>query len=271
MAQNALAVVPQQDIQVTSMAELRELAEDAASSRFFGATTPEQALVIMMAGRDLGLSYMQSLRMFHVINGKPTMSADGMVGVCKASPLCEKFERVSESATSVTWATKRQGEPEQQSTFTLEDAERAGLLGKKDSNWAKYPIRMLNARAKAFLARDVFPDILAGLLTAEEATDMIQPRHVETVVRHVPEPRPTPVPPSGPRDVVDPVLADAKVLVDEMRAAMSLAELSAVVAKVQGFGFPAEVRTILVAEHRTQKARVTPPEDAGDSWEPARG
>ena len=271
MGNAALAVRQEADIQVGSLGELRQLAEDAAASRFFGATTPEQALVIMMAGRDLGLSYMQSLRMFHVINGKPTMSADGMVGVCKASPLCEKFERVSESASSVTWATKRQGEPEQRSTFTLEDAERAGLLGKKDSNWAKYPIRMLNARAKAFLARDVFPDILAGLLTTEEAADMVQPRHVETVVRHVPESRPTPAPASGPRDVVDSMLTDAKALAEEMRAAMSLAALSTVVAKVQGFGFPEEIKAGLVAEYKTAKARVTPPEDAGDSWEPARG
>jgi len=151
----------------------------------------------------------------------------------------------------------------------MEDARAAGLLEKKaGNNWQTYPKRMLNARAKAFLARDVWPDLVAGLYSSEE---MERPTQVETDVRHVPEPRPTPVPPSGPRDVVDPVLADAKVLVDEMRAAMSLAELSAVVAKVQGFGFPAEVRTILVAEHRTQKARVTPPEDAGDSWEPARG
>ncbi len=269
MAQNALAVVPQQDIQVTSMAELRELAEDAASSRFFGAATPEQAICLMLAGKDLGFSYMQSLRLFHVINSKPTLSADALVAIVKAHPSCEKFHRVSESNAEATWVAKRRGEPEQMSTFTMEDARAAGLLEKKaGNNWQTYPKRMLNARAKAFLARDVWPDLVAGLYSSEE---MERPTQVETDVRHVPEPRPTPVPPSGPRDVVDPVLADAKVLVDEMRAAMSLAELSAVVAKVQGFGFPAEVRTILVAEHRTQKARVTPPEDAGDSWEPARG
>ena len=229
MAQNALAVRQSEEVQVNSMGELRQLAESAAGSRFFGAATPDQALMIMLAGKDLGFSYTQALRSFHVINGRPTLSADAMVAICKASPDCEKFERVEETATSVTWAAKRRGEREQSCTFTLEDAKRAGLLEKRDSNWSKYPTRMLNARAKAFLARDLFPDLLAGLLEDSEAAD-IAPRRVESDVRHVPEARPTPAPESGPREAV---VSDFDRLATRVYDAMELADLDAVAVAIK--------------------------------------
>lgn len=269
MAQNALAVRQDDSIQVTSLGELRALAADAAASRLFGAASPEQALMIMMAGKDLGLSYAQSLRSFHVIEGRPSLTADAMVAVCKSSPDCERFERVSESPEHATWAAKRRGESEQTSTFTLADAHRAGLI-RKGGNWEKYPQRMLSARAKAFLARDVFPDLLAGLYDPDEIPVRAEtaPRRVESDVRHVPESRPTPAPESGERTTHD---ADAAGLAEEMRAAMSVSELSQIGSRVGGFGFPADVRAALLATYQTHKARCTPPSDAGDSWEPARG
>ena len=270
MPQKALAVRNDVDIQVTSLGELRELAQDAAESRFFGAATPEQAICLMLAGKDLGFSYMQSLRLFHVVSGKPTLSADALVAIVKAHESCEKFHRVSESNTEATWIAKRRGEPEQTSTFTIEDARVAGLLVKKGGNWEMYPKRMLNARAKAFLARDVWPDLVAGLYSPEEMGDSA-PRQVETVVRQVPEPRPTPAPESGPRQTVEPLLEEALALAVEMRAAMSLDELAPIAAKANAFICPKEVRDQLLGVYRTAKARVTPPPDAGDSWEPARG
>ena len=275
MGQAALVVRQDQD-EERFLSYLRDLSEDAANSRLFNGITREQATCLMLAGRDFGLSAMQSLRMFDLIQGRPVLKSDALVGICKSHPSCEHFYRVSDSPTEATWTTKRKGEPEQTSTFTIEDAKAAQLLGKKDSNWEKYPKRMLNARAKAFLARDVYPDLVAGLLSSEEMADIkgvdLDVRDLrEPYVREVPQPRPSPTPDSGTRAVVDTILADAQGLLDEMRAAMSLADLAAAAAKVKGFGFPDEVRAGLAAEHKIQKARVTPPPDAGDSWEPARG
>ena len=67
-----MVLASQDAIQPASMSELKELAQWANKSGFLGTQSPEQALLVMMAGRDLGFSYTQSLRAFHVIKGKPS-------------------------------------------------------------------------------------------------------------------------------------------------------------------------------------------------------
>lgn len=157
-----------QAIEPQNFGELKALAQHAARSRFFGGAGDEsQALVLMMRGRDLGLSYAQALAAFHVISGKPTLSADAMVAVCLARPdLCEYFRHVSSDDTQATFATKRVGEPEQRETYTMADAIREELASK--AMWKKFPKRMLKARAKANLARDTFPELLLGIYSPEE-------------------------------------------------------------------------------------------------------
>lgn len=51
--------------------------------------------------------------------------------------------------------------------FDTEDARRAGLLG-KSGPWKQYPQRMLKFRAETYLVRNVFPDAVCGLSTADE-------------------------------------------------------------------------------------------------------
>lgn len=166
----ALAVVrpaTTQTIEPRDMAELERLAKHAASTGFFGAKSPEQALIVMMAGRDLGLSYSQALRAFHVIEGKPTLSADGMVATCLVRrDVCEWFRTIAVDDKAATVETKRVGQEAQRYTFTMQDAQRAGVTNKP--TWGRYPSRMLLARARAALARDVYPDLLLGLYDPDE-------------------------------------------------------------------------------------------------------
>jgi hypothetical protein len=92
----------------------------------------------------------------------------------------------------VTYETKRRGAPKpQQLTWTLADAQRAGLGG--GDNWKKYPRAMLSARCKAELARDVYPDVLAGVYETSEADEIAG---TAQVLRAVP-------PQTPPGDVVD--------------------------------------------------------------------
>lgn len=179
-------------IEPRNMAELEVFAEAAAKSGFFGAKNKEQALMIAMAGRDLGLSYTQALRMFHVIDPGPdkktgelrpaklVISADGMVAVCLSKPhVCEYFRIIESTSTFAVVEAKRVGDPARQARFSIEDARAAGLV-KDWGNWKSYPARMCLARAKAFLARDLFPDLLAGLYDPDEIRDTFgEPRPIE--------------------------------------------------------------------------------------------
>jgi hypothetical protein len=161
---------PTYSIEPTNWQELAALARHAGASHFYGAETESQALMILLAGRDLGLSYPQSLRAFHVVAGKPTLSADGMVAVCLGRrDVCEYFRVAAADERGATAVTKRVGDVERAYTFTMDDAMRAGLpSGKNGHTWKAHPRRMLSARAKAFLARDVYPDILLGLYDPDE-------------------------------------------------------------------------------------------------------
>jgi hypothetical protein len=148
--------------------ELRAFAKDAADSGFFGAKNPVQALMLTMSGRDLGLSYTQALRAFHVVSGRPTMSADGMVAVCLGrKDVCAYFSTIESTADHATVETHRIGAPQpQRLTYSMTDAKAAGLTNK--DTWRQHPAAMLRARAKAALARDVYPDLLMGLYDPDE-------------------------------------------------------------------------------------------------------
>lgn len=129
--------------------------------------TPEDAMVIMMTGRELGISTMKALRSIHVIEGKPSMSADLMVGLVKASPACEYFMLVKSTAEIAIYRTKRRGEPEPvEMSFTFAEAQRAGVTGK--AVWKSYPAAMLRARCSSGLTRAVYADILMGIYDPEE-------------------------------------------------------------------------------------------------------
>ena len=167
------ALVLRNTVEPSTMAELKDFAVMAASSSFFGVASPEQALIVAMAGKDLGFSYTQALRAFHIVKGKPTLSADGMVGAILGRPdLCDYFRPVRVTDTEAVWVTKPAGAEPIEYRFTMEDAQRAGLV---NDMYKKHPKRMLSARCKAYLARDVYPQILMGLVTDDEAEESARP------------------------------------------------------------------------------------------------
>lgn len=181
-------------VEPSTMTELKDFAKMAADSGFFGAATPQQALMIAMAGKDLGFSYTQSLRFFDVIKGKPSLKADGIVAACLARPeVCEYFDVIELTATKAVYETKRKGRPAVRYSYTIEEAQAAGLV---NDMYKKHPKRMLSARCKAYLGRDVYPDILGGLLEQDEAREATGSHHeppAAFVESRVVEPEPEPV------------------------------------------------------------------------------
>lgn len=132
---------------------------------------PQDALVILLTGRELGFAPMQSLRMINVIDGKGVLSADAMQALCLSRPdVCEYFATKESTAKKAVVVVKRRGDPqEREFTFTIEDATRAQLTHKE--NWKKYPASMLMARCKSVAARAMFADLCAGLYDPDEADE----------------------------------------------------------------------------------------------------
>lgn len=126
-------------------------------------------LVAIQWGLELGLQPMQAMQNIAVINGRPSLWGDAVIGIVRGSPLCEHIYETDDGETA-TCRVKRRGEEEQVRTFSMTDAKAAGLAGKQGP-WSQYPKRMRQMRARAFALRDVFPDVLRGMPVAEELMD----------------------------------------------------------------------------------------------------
>jgi hypothetical protein len=144
-----------------SIDEAQQLARAAVASKLYAVASPEAALMILLTGRDLGLTASQSFRAIYVVSGKPVVSSDAMVAAIRRSGLCSSWRVVETTIERCTIETTRVGESEpERETFTLDDAKRAGL-DRRDV-WRAYPRDMLRHRAAAGLARRVYPDVVLG-------------------------------------------------------------------------------------------------------------
>jgi hypothetical protein len=175
---------------------------------------PESCLLAIQHGAEIGLSPMQSLQQIAVINGRPSVWGDAALALCYAAPCCEwvkeKIEGDGDNAIA-TCECKRKGDPEtKRATFSVADAKKSGLWG-KTGPWTQYPKRMLQLRARGFALRDAFPDVLRGLVTAEEARDYTDatPRETVTVSQPKPAAEPAAEPGMSPSEMAEAFASEA--------------------------------------------------------------
>jgi hypothetical protein len=126
---------------------------------------PASVLACILTGDELGLGPMQSLRMVHVIEGRPAASAELMRALVNRAG--HRIDVVESRQDRVTLAGRRNDTgANAKVTWTIADAQRAKLTG--NPAWTKYPRSMLLARATSELCRALFADIIGGLYTPEE-------------------------------------------------------------------------------------------------------
>lgn len=113
---------------------------------------PEAALFVIMAGRDMGLSPVQSLRSIRIIKGKLELSADVQLGKFHEAGGKSQWLELTDDSVRLKLVAPWTIEPHV-STFTLADAKRAQLLS--NPSWTKYPKAMLRSRAITQGLKDV--------------------------------------------------------------------------------------------------------------------
>lgn len=135
--------------------------------------SPAAIFTIMAKGKELGLKVTVALDGFHVIEGKPSASADLIRALVERDPNFEYLLPVEMSATKATWVGKHKKHPKPvEFTYTIEEADAAGLLRPsqfgKPSNWVVRPQDMLVKTAGSKLARLLWPSAALGLYCPEE-------------------------------------------------------------------------------------------------------
>lgn len=122
---------------------------------------PGNILVAVNYGASMGLQPAESLYRIHVIEGKPTMSAELIAAQVRKHGnklhIYKDYEHMSVTAEII-----RSDDPDFKfrETRNMEWAKRMGLAGKK--NWVKDPMTMLKWRAITAVAREACPECLYG-------------------------------------------------------------------------------------------------------------
>lgn len=162
---NSLTILPN----VQDFTILKEIATMAHKSGLLPSSirSAEQAIIISLKGRELGIPPMQAFAHINIISGKPTMSSELMLAqIFKCIPKAT-INYISTNNTECIIEACRPNCKPSIFSFKKEDAEKAGLLTK--DTWKKYPDAMFRARAISAMARALFPDALMGVsYTAEE-------------------------------------------------------------------------------------------------------
>lgn len=138
---------------------------------------PSNIIIAVQLGYEIGLKPLQSLSSIAVINGKPSIYGDAMLALVQKrndyAGLEEHIENEGDNMVAyciIKRKIKATGEIiDTKRTFSIKEAKQANLISK--GPWITYPKRMLQMRARGFALRDAFADVLAGLISSEEASD----------------------------------------------------------------------------------------------------
>ena len=190
------------------VAELSQIIIDAGWVKP-GTKLPD-VMVRVLKGQEVGLPAIEAVNTIAVINGKPSLYGDGQLAIVMSSGLLEDkaeyFEKAEDGSTVAVCTTKRRGMKTPHTTrYGYADAKRARLTGKAGP-WTDNPARQCQMRARAFNLRDMFPDVLCGIYSGEEAEDI--PADGFEAPVHESAPLPPPAPRRGQRKAAAPKPVD---------------------------------------------------------------
>ncbi|MDM4721134.1 hypothetical protein QTQ03_16575 [Micromonospora sp. WMMA1363] len=207
---------------------------------------PAEAAAAILAGAEVGLSPMASLRAFDNIQGTPAPKAITLRAITQG--LGHQVRIDESTAVTAVVSGRRNGDTDwQTSTWTIARAQQMGLTSK--SQWKQQPAAMLVARATAEVCRWIASDAIMGMpYTAEEIRDQgaqVDARPAPRIVSaadFLPADEPTPATetsdptdPHGLSAAVDKPLTAADIL-DEIATAPTQARLDEIKAACQQQG-----------------------------------
>ncbi|MET9517477.1 hypothetical protein [Streptomyces sp. NPDC002994] len=128
----------------------------------------DEIVAVILAGHELGLQPMTSLKSIDVINNQPALRAHAMRGILQSKG--HEVELVESTGTYCKMRGRRKGaEQWQEVEWDTARATQMGLINKPE--WKKQPKTMLINRATGEICRLVASDALHGMPYAAEELD----------------------------------------------------------------------------------------------------
>ena len=159
---------------------VEQFALHMVKSRFYKhLQDPSQAIAQVAMGQALGLPAITAITGVHVIEGKPSLGVHLISGIIKRSGKYTyrvQVKNAQECRIEFRERVDGQWETIGIESFTMQQAQRAGLAGKQ--NWKNYPEAMLFSRAMAAGARTHCPDIFLGGVYVPEEIPSTNPHNI---------------------------------------------------------------------------------------------
>ncbi|MFD9567728.1 hypothetical protein [Streptomyces sp. NPDC059994] len=129
---------------------------------------PDEVTAVILAGHELGIQPMTSLKSIDVIQGQPALRAHAMRGLLQSKG--HEIELLESTASYCKMRGRRKGADKwQEVEWDIDRARQLGLLNK--DQWKKQPKTMLINRATGEICRLVASDALHGMPYAAEELD----------------------------------------------------------------------------------------------------
>lgn len=148
---------------------------------------PGKILACVLAGQELGVGPMASLRAFHIVEGKPVASYDFWIARLRAAGYRVEWPQLTTEAVTLR-LTSPAGEVHVE-TWDKGRAQAAGLWGGKDP-WRKYPQTMLQARCVATAGRAFAGEVMFGCYEQDEMHELAREPQAAPVAQAPAEPKP---------------------------------------------------------------------------------
>lgn len=169
-----MAFIPNDLDQIWRMAKMAVMGGMAPKSLVEG-KDPDEATsacaIAIMAGAELGLTPLMSLRSYAVVNGRPSLWGDGIKAVVRKSGICAYIKTGYDDKGGWCEAKRTDTGEIKRVDFTYVQAKAAGLLDKKGPWSQGFKDMMAERRATFRCLNDLFADVLGGIASGEEAIE----------------------------------------------------------------------------------------------------
>lgn len=154
-------------IAVVPISDIERMAKAIVNSKFFGMRSIDEAMALMFIAQAEGKHPATAAQEYHVIQGRPALKADAMLGRFQAAGGKVEWKSYTDDKVSAVFSHPQGGKLEVE--WTMDRAKGAGLTGK--ATWKQYPRQMLRSRVISEGIRTIYPGVATGIYTPEEVQD----------------------------------------------------------------------------------------------------
>jgi len=170
MEEKKEVVVVSKEMSLTILQDMMPLCEVFVKSGIFeDVKDVAQAIVKVLAGREIGLTPLESMMNLYIVKNRVAASSKVISSLVKKSKVYDykitKLDNEECNIEFVKYSAEGVAEVIGTSSFTIKDAARAGVVN--GTNWKNYPRNMLFARAITNGARWFCPDVYSGYAEEE--------------------------------------------------------------------------------------------------------